>query len=263
MADAADGNASSSSSWDMADSDHADQDGALLAPEPSLDAGNQQHDHFMDIEKWARMVNGAMTPYEQHCLESANIPENMQADVKKVIKFFGEESGAGAPCKRLMKHLAQEHHLELDQKVSIHSIMFTLAKHLVISERSGPKVAEGQSYIGCSCLASTYTMLEGCTHRATKMYLKDVVLLQTLCHQCSVCLRCGQFLGFGICQGWFYSKEERAFWAPHQLAHKALQSGSHEGLGQGPISAEASCWRTVHLPQQLWPIWQMETPNLL
>ena len=267
MADAADGNASSSSSsWDMAESEHADQEGVLFASEPSLTEGDLQHDHFMDIEKWARMVNGAMTPYELHCLETASMPENMLADVKKVIKFYGKENGAGAPCKRLLKHLAQEHHLRLDQKVGIHSIMFTLAKHLVISERSGAQVPEGQFCIGCSCLASTYTMLEGCTHKATKMYLKDVPLMNTLCHRCSVCLRCGQLLGLGICQGVSHSKGERAssfifLWALHQLPHKVLQSGSHEGFGQGEISGEAGCWRIVQLPQHLWSIWQMETSN--
>lgn len=203
MADAADGHASSSSDWEMVESAHEDEEGGLLVPEPPLDDGYLQHDHFLDIEKWARLVNGAMTPYEKHCLETANIPANMLADVRKVIRFFGKENGASAPCKRLLKHLAQEHHVHLGEQVGINTVMFTLVKHLIISDRSGLQVPEGQSCIGCSCFASTYTMLQGCRHRGAKMYLKDGTLMQTLCHRCSVCLRCGKLLGFEICQGCF------------------------------------------------------------
>lgn len=169
------------------------------APEPPGHIMAQQQEMFWQGENMSRVRNGAMTPYERHLLqnlaEQANTPPRVQQDIKKLISNFAKPQGAGAAARRLLKYLVDEYPIPIGQKVPINSLGFTVAKHLLIADRGTyVDLNEGRYTIGCSCLAATYLMPEGCRHKKLKLY-KEQFLPHTLCKDCSYCIRCHKFLG--------------------------------------------------------------------
>lgn len=172
-----------------------DQDAnSLLAPEPGLRLMSEQQSFFRNVENWSRMLNAGMTPVEQSSLENSNlVPEHLRNDLKKVIRRFGQHHGANAPCRRLLQYFATN--MGFGTKVGVHTIQFTLVKHLILAERAGPQAIENRSVVGCSCLAESYFMLEGCIHSHNCQIYKEQLLVNTLCPTCSICLRCKKWLG--------------------------------------------------------------------
>ena len=191
-----------SSSFEMVDSpaggdvlEAGDND---IPSEPCDQTSAQQHDHFWQVEEWARLLNAALTPVEKNALMGVNLPERLQLDARTVVQNFGKNVGAGAPCRRVLEHLVTaEVWLKEGDKIQITSNMFPLIKHLVVAERSGHKLVEGPTTIGCSCFSETYLMPLGCPHKRLKIF-KDIYLPHTLCHHCSLCLRCHKFLGLTV-----------------------------------------------------------------
>ena len=181
------------SDWHIPSSDADEGANALLAPESDFSVMAEQHNLFWKVESWSRMLNADMTPLEKHTLENSQlVPENLKQDLKKVINRFGRHHGASAPCRRLLQHFATN--MDLGMKVGIHTIQFTLVKHLLLAERAGPQIIEDRSTVGCSCLAETYLMLEGCIHSNNCKLYREQLLVNTLCEHCSICLRCKKCL---------------------------------------------------------------------
>ena len=169
-----------------------------IPSEPCDQTRAQQHVHFWQVEEWARLLNASLTPVEKNALMCVNLPERFQVDARKVVHNFGKNVGAGAPCKRVLEYLVNaEGFWKEGDKIQISSSMFPLIKHLVVAERSGHKLVEGPTTIGCSCFSETYLMPLGCSHKRLKIF-KDIYLPHTLCHHCSLCLRCHKFLGLSV-----------------------------------------------------------------
>ena len=140
-----------------------------------------------------------MTPYEKHMLldlaDQSNTPLRVQQDIRKLINNYAKPQGACSAARRILKYLVDETKVPMGQKVPINSLGFTVAKHLLIADRGTyVDLNEGRYTIGCSCLAATYLMPEGCRHKRLKLY-KEQWLPSTLCTECSYCIRCHKFLG--------------------------------------------------------------------
>ena len=177
------------------DSDDGGVDDGLLCPEPEPRSTHQQHDHFWEIEEWARLLNGALTPMERHTLENCNGPLYIRQDAKKLSLYYGKPAGTQAACKRMLVHFSKEENVKVGDQVPIKGLLFTLVKHMVLADRAGPKVQENRVSVGCSCFAASYLNIEGCQHKAYKLH-KLGVLSDALCPQCSICLRCHKLPGY-------------------------------------------------------------------
>ena len=167
----------------------------LAAPEADRDTMRGQAMHFARVEKWARMLNGTLTPYEKHVLMESvtNLPESLIADVKKLIANYGREHGPGAACRRLLRYFAKQEKVAVGVYIPPENKMFTLCKHLLLADRQTEALLEDETCVGCSCLSETYFMPEGCRHRKLSLY-KDRFLPTTLCGTCSRCMRCNKLL---------------------------------------------------------------------
>ena len=176
-------------------------DEEFLAPEPGDHMQQMQENLFKNVETLARTRNGGLTPLEKYGLESLaednSTPERTKTDLKKVISNFGKKSGATAACKRAMKHFANRKDMQFRDQIQLNDPVFPLAKHLMMVERSEYTLEEGRRTVGCSCLAATYLMPEGCVHKQNQLHKQGNCLLnQTLCSWCSKCVRCQKLLGF-------------------------------------------------------------------
>ena len=184
-------------SWYISSDEESDI--ILVPPVPDRRLERSQENEFFDVEKKARLLNGFLTPWERHCLDSSNVPHALRADIKKMLLHFGKGSGVGLACRRLLKHFTSEEPVAVGEAVQLTSVSFTLCKHLVIAERSmNHHLMESYQLIGCSCLAATYTMPEGCIHKAGPLH-KQTWLPDTLCKECSRCIRCDKCLVFASC----------------------------------------------------------------
>lgn len=167
-----------------------------------------QLDLYIFIEKWARLSNAGLTPQENQCLRSEgnDVPPNVAKDLRRVAEYFGCCTGASATIIRCIKHYAEKNNFVPGEMAHVGSILFTLCKGLCIAERAGlPVLAENaQGVTSCSCMAETYCMPMGCSHKKRKL-TKDVWLPTTLCSECSKCMRCEKLLGFKCCfwNRWF------------------------------------------------------------
>lgn len=157
-----------------------------------------QQTRFWKCEDVMRLTNAAMTPLEQKNLDQLDIsqlPSVHRGDVEKVLKNFGKAKGCLSPCRRLLEALSKKEQVPVGGKVPLKTVMFTLAKHLLLAERCMDQIREEPyNAVGCSCYAMTYIMPEGCGHNKVRLY-KELLLHTTLCKHCSKCIRCGKLLG--------------------------------------------------------------------
>lgn len=167
----------------------------VLEPSPRMQ--HIQRQQFWKGEWQSRACNAALTPLELSNLQglaAVNDGNINPSDVRKVLKFFGQPVGGGAAARRLLHLLAQREHVGFGEKVLVTGMMFSLCKHLLLSERaSNPILDEGGRVLGCSCMPATFFMPEGCVHRRQALYAKSISEIGSLCNLCSECLRCGKF----------------------------------------------------------------------
>lgn len=169
------------------------------ALEPCGSLPKQQKDVFWQTEKMSRILNGYMTPMERVALQSLHVNslEGVKdSDVQKVVKHFGTLKGCNTTCRRLIRALCKEKEFLPGEVVAPNVVLFTLMKHLLLSDRkfTPPLDEEVGKIIGCSCCSRTYFMPMGCEHKQVKLY-NQTWLTSSLCSKCSRCLRCHRFLG--------------------------------------------------------------------
>lgn len=167
---------------------------------PSDDEVEPELALFWSVEKSARILNGAMTPFEKWDLErwlEDGIPNAYQADITKVIRNYGKNRGATSPCKKLIQYLVRQHGSLPGEQAEVSSKMFTLMKHMFLRDRKNwhPQANDcGINFQECSCLAATFLMPAGCTH--TRCSVKhENWSMASLCLECSQCIRCSKYLG--------------------------------------------------------------------
>lgn len=212
------------------------------------------------------MLNGTLTPYERHCLLEglANLPDNLVADVKKLVGQYGRQVGAGAPCRRLLKHFAKEERVVVGQIIPPNNVMFTLCKHLLLADRATEALLEDEYCIGCSCLAETYFMPEGCRHRKLSPY-RDRFMPHTLCGTCSLCMRCTRLLDWIIIIAQLFNNYAALFMQLQITSQaivwhgfiQALQNCSGKGQASGVCYLDGRK-QAMLLPFHCWPFWPME-----
>ena len=169
------------------------------ALEPCGPMPKHQRACFWECEKRARYINGYLTPMERVELEAlqVNALQDVKAsDVNKIVKHFGTQTGCNATCRRLIRALCKDKEYLPGDVVSINEVLFTLMKHLLLSDRknSPPLNEEVGRCVGCSCCSKTYFMPMGCDCKRVKIYSQKW-LPATLCSKCSRCMRCYKFLG--------------------------------------------------------------------
>ena len=252
-----------------------DVESELSDPEepPTFEPGGhlvqQQHEHFWEVEKNARLLNAAMTPYEAYSLKNLHMQNYAfrctAQDARKVIQFFGQSHGAGAASRRLLKELAISHNLQIGDQVAVTSPMWTLCKHLLLQDRATePNVVEDDKCMGCSCISASYFMVQGCKHQGVAVW-KDIFLPTTLCNICSKCLRCGLFPNWtSLCIAHAYAFPNICC-SPMgtDCGPKAVQSCCPQAWGQVGLQAEADRPSGVQVPFHSWPFWfQLEALSL-
>ena len=119
-----------------------------------------------------------------------------EQDVAKLGSFFGENKGANAACRRLLKYFHKKEEWVPGQMAKWYSPSFTLGKHLLLSERNSMALSAernmGPGVVQCFCFSATYVMGAGCVHlRASTSSV--TVMAATLCPTCSKCLRCNKW----------------------------------------------------------------------
>lgn len=164
-----------------------------MASDPSM-----QYTLFWRVEKLARLMNSELTPAEREGLLAHHngVPVPVARDLKRVCQHFGRRVGANAPARRALEFFATRDRLVVGDMVLISSIEFTLCKHIMLADRVGPELLESETCFGCSCFCKTYATPLGCKHKKLKIYRDNTFLPHTLCHECSICLRCDRLLGF-------------------------------------------------------------------
>lgn len=171
-----------------------DEEMDILEPSPHMQ--QLQRLQFNKIEWHSRAVNAALTPLEMTMLNDLAVsdPNTIHPkDIQKIIKFFGQAKGGTAPAKRVLHKLAQMNLFNYGERVDVTGAIFPVCKHLLLADRASyPVLEEGPRILGCSCLAATWFMPEGCVHRKAAVYSKSVSECGSLCNLCSKCLRCGK-----------------------------------------------------------------------
>lgn len=208
----------------MGSHDGSDEDGQFYIPTSDSDAGSlesapgvpplvsftegakrmaacpsMQYTLFWRVEKLSRLMNSELTPAEREGLlvhRNDGVPLPVVRDLKRVYQLFGKRTGANANAKRALEYFANKDRLKVDDMVSISSLEFTLCKHILLADRVGPELLECDTCFGCSCFSKTYVTPLGCKHKKVKIFKESTYLPHTLCHECSICLRCDKLLGF-------------------------------------------------------------------
>ena len=114
-----------------------------------------------------------MERVELEALPKFNALEDVKAnDVHKIVKHFGTQTGCNATCRRLIRALCKDKEYLPGDVVSINEVLFTLMKHLLLSDRknSPPLNEEVGRCVGCSCCSKTYFMPMGCDCKRVKIY---------------------------------------------------------------------------------------------
>ena len=195
---------SSSSSWENGWSweghGHGDdsQDNINISWDDAERRLEAEENTYWAAEEQSRLRNAGPTMLEaSHLQMEANVPPAYSQEVTKVLKFFGQEAGANAASKRILKYLDDTAPQEKGECFGIRTVGFSICKSRLLASRAGQPDIEGrENVITCRCFAKTYCMGSGCKHRNWKMHNVDTMIGgHTLCSECSVCLRCGKYLG--------------------------------------------------------------------
>ena len=177
-----------------AGADDGDEDMNAIVELAEQNLAVQEH-QWWQIEVGGRLVNNGLSPFEVYSLQTGLPQTCTMADATKVINFFGRSTGANAGARRLLQGL-QEHSPQMPGVCfSLRSVGFSVAKHLMLQHRAEFNGDEITQAIPCSCFARTYIMPHGCVHKPALLH-RNNWLKETLCDQCSTCLRCDKLLGW-------------------------------------------------------------------
>lgn len=116
---------------------------------------------------------------------------------KEALAYFGDPAN-----KKLLEdwamELVAEHQppLRPGDVVNPRDELWTLLKGCMRAKQQQDNEKGSDGFAACCCLAKTYFMPMGCACKRDHNKSRPMVgLQQSLCSQCSVCLRCGKLLG--------------------------------------------------------------------
>ena len=116
-------------------------------------------------------------------------------DAEKVLRNFGKKSGGLGAGRRLLKAFQYQDPCKPGEVVGVKDPRFILCRHLLLADRCFPeKPVQWTPRVDCQCLAKTYLMPAGCPCKGMPLHTQ-AWLPDSLCGRCSICIRCGGWLG--------------------------------------------------------------------